>query len=252
MTMTTIKESMTETNWTQHLEHLYRIAMIVTAAHDVDEALQTIVDSACELTDAELGALGVPGAPGEPMTHFVVSGLPATSYVPVEHPPIGRGVLSFLLHGGNSVRLDDVKKHPYFEGWPKAHPVLGSFIGTPIQINGHVLGDLYLANKQSGESFTEDDQRLVEMLAAHAAVVLQTLLYHEQSQDLAISRERETIGRELEDDVLQGMYGVGLLLNNLDMNNVERAERDLAAIRETFDDAIERLRAHLLGLAQHK
>jgi GAF domain-containing protein len=241
---------MTQSNWVQHLEHLYRIGTIVTGAHNVEAALQAIVDAGCELTGAELGALGVPGAPGEPMAHFVVSGLPANAQMPVAHPPVGRGVLSLLLTHGSAVRMDDVKAHPEFEGWPKAHPVLGSFLGTPIQTNGRVLGDLYLANKQDGESFTDDDQRLVEMLAAHAAVVLQTLHYHEQTQELAIIREREVIARQLEDDVLQSMYGVGLMLNNLDLHNPERAERDITVIRETFDSAIESLRRHLLGLSQ--
>lgn len=245
-----IIEDMTHSDWAQHLEHLYRITTMVTAAHDVEAALQAIVDAGCELTGAEMGALGVPGEPGQPMAHFVVSGLPATTQMPAAHPPVGRGVLSLLLHEGGAVRIDDVKKHPYFEGWPKAHPVLGSFLGTPIQSNGQVLGDLYLANKQTGDSFTDEDQRLVEMLAAHAAVVLQNLRFHEQTRELAIAQDREVIARQLEDDVLQSMYGVGLLLNNLNVSDPARAASDINAIRETFDEAIESLRRHLLGLHQ--
>jgi GAF domain-containing protein len=241
----------TDSEWAHHLEHLHRVSTLVTAAHDVESALQVIVDSACEITGAALGALGVPGEPGQPMAHFVTSGLSETMVMPGAHPPIGRGVLAMLLNEGKPVRIANVRQHPHFEGWPKAHPTLDSFLGVPIQSNGQTLGDLYLANKQNGEGFTKDDQQLVEMLASHAAVVLQTLHFHKQTQELAVLHEREVIARQLEDDVLQAMYGVGLLLNNLTLSDTERAARELDAIRETFDEAIERLRKNLLDLSGH-
>lgn len=247
----TLQYMKTQSDWAQQLEHLHRVSTMVTSAHDMQSALQTIVDSACEITGAELGALGVPKAPGMPMAHFITSGLPHGTQMPASHPPIGLGVLSVLLEDGGAVRIDDVTQHPYFEGWPKAHPYISSFLGVPIQINGHILGNLYLANKESGEAFTEEDQRLIEMLATHAAVVLQILRYHEKTQELAILNEREVIARQLEDDVLQAMYGVGLLMKHLDLKNTERAGRDLEVIRETFDEAIERLRRHLTDLAEH-
>lgn len=238
-----------QSDWAQNLEHLYRVATLVTAAHDVDTALQTIIDSAREITGAELGAIGVPGEPGKPMAHFLTSGLPDDAHMPLAHPPIGRGVLSILLHEGKTVRLSNVRQHPYFEGWPAGHPMLDSFLGMPIQFNGEVVGDLYLANKADGEPFSEEDQRLIEMLAAHAAVVIQSLRDRERTQQLAIMREREAIARELQDDVLQAMFGVGLLMGNIDLSEPRQAAHDLQDIRVTFDDAIERLRRHLTELA---
>jgi GAF domain-containing protein len=247
----TLQYMKTQSEWAQQLEQLHRVSTMVTAAHDMQSALQTILDSAREITDAELGALGVPSAPGLPMAYFVTSGLPAGKQMPASHPPIGLGVLSVLLDEGSAVRIDNVAAHPYFEGWPKGHPHISSFLGVPIQINGTTMGNLYLANKQTGEGFTEEDQRLIEMLATHAAVVLQMMRYHEKTQELAVLNERESIARQLEDDVLQAMYGVGLLMKHLDLRNTDRAERDLGVIRETFDDAIERLRRHLTDLASH-
>jgi GAF domain-containing protein len=244
-TMDYIKKS----DWAANLEHLYRVATLVTAAHDVDTALQTIIDSAREITGAELGAIGVPGERGKPMAHFITSGLPDDAVIPLAHPPIGRGVLSVLLREGKTVRLTDIRHHPYYEGWPAGHPMLDSFLGVPIQFNGEVVGDLYLGNKMNGEPFSEEDQRLIEMLAAHAAVVIQSLRDHEKTQQLAIMREREAIAAQLQDDVLQAMYGVGLLMGTINLNQPEQVARDLHDIRMTFDDAIERLRLHLTELA---
>lgn len=239
-----------QSEWAHQLEHLHRASMMVTGAHDMQSALQTILDSARELTDAEIGALGVPKAPGLPMAHFVTSGLPKGTQMPAPHPPTGMGVLRVILGEGGTVRITDVQQHPDFEGYPQSHPPISSFLGVPIQINGQIMGNLYLANKRRGEGFTEQDQQLIEMLATHAAVVLQILRYHEKTQELAILNERTMIARQLEDHVLQAMYGVGLLLNHLDLENTARAKHDLEVIRETFDDAIERLRQHLTDLAK--
>ncbi len=239
---------MLQVTWVEKLERLYDIAVMVASAHDVEEALQTIVDSARELAGAQYAALGVPGKRGEPMWHFATSGLPAEVAISVEHPPIGRGVLGLMLNQGASVRLPDVQTHPAYQGTPHAHPEIHSFLGVPIQSGGQVIGDLYIANKIGADQFTEEDQRLVEMLASHAAVVVQTLHAQQRERELALLRQREQIARELQDDVLQSLYGVGLLLGHLDTHDPARMEQDIAAIRETFDDAIERLRQHLLSL----
>jgi GAF domain-containing protein len=224
---------------------------MVAEAHDVETALHTIIDSAREMIGADIGALGIPGDPGKPMAHFITSGLAPETVGPEAHPPIGRGVLSILLGKGESVRLANVSQHPYFEGFPTRHPDVVSFLGVPIQISGKVLGDLYLANKSNGEPFTEKDQQVIELLAGYAAVVIQSLRYQEQSLDLAMLNEREAFARDLQDDVLQAMYGVGLLMENLALDDPARIKEDVAKIRASLSEAIESLRQHLHNLTHH-
>lgn len=240
-----MSELSTSDRWTHQLARIHQITAMVAEAHDVDTALHTIVDNAREMIGADIGALGIPGEPGEPMAHFITSGLAPETAGPEAHPPIGRGVLSILLRKGESVRLASVTQHPYFEGFPTRHPDVGSFLGVPIQISGRVLGDLYLANKHNGEPFTEEDQRLIELLAGYAAVVVQSLLYQKQSLDLAMLSEREAFARELQDDVLQAMYGVGLLMDNLTLDDPAQIKEDVAKIRASLSEAIESLRQHL-------
>ncbi len=241
---------MAETGWADQLEHLYRVAIAVSDAHDVDSALQLIVDSAREIAGAEMGALGIPGQPGQPMAHFYTSGLPAERKLPIGHPPLGRGVLGLLLEGGQSLRLADVQAHPAFTGYPDAHPGVRSFLGVPIHSRGRTLGDLYLANKRDACEFSETDQRLVEMLAGHAAVVIEGLQYHRQAHRIALLQQREALAAQLQDDVLQTMYGAGLLLHTLNLRDPEQAATDLQNVRALLDTAIERLRQHLTGLTR--
>jgi GAF domain-containing protein len=234
--------------WDCKFERVHYAALTVASAQDVDSALQTIVDSARDVVSAELAALGVPEPSGEQLAHFVVSGISENHKEQIGSAPLGRGLLGLLIREGRALRLDDVQDHPAFSGYPDHHPPIRSFLGIPIQSGGQIFGDLYLANKIGGGTFTEEDQNLIEMLAAHAAVVIQSLRYHQQAQTLALLEAREQIARQLQDDVLQAMYGVGLQLGALDLQNPEGAASQVGDIQHLLDGAIRRLRAHLLSL----
>jgi GAF domain-containing protein len=230
------------------LEHVYRAAVAVAGAHDVETALQIIADSAREVAQAEMAALGVPGSPGQPMAHFVVAGLPAEAVRRAGRPPMGLGVLGVLLKEGKNVRVRDVREHPAFSGMPSHHPVVRSFLGVPVRAGGEIIGDLYLANRLDGDEFTPEDERLIEMLATHAAVVIQSLHYHQQAQRMAVLQARQQTARLIEDHVLQAMYGAGLLLGTLDLNNPSSAAARIQDIQAQLDNAITSLRQHLLAL----
>jgi signal transduction protein with GAF and PtsI domain len=235
--------------WVRRLERVYDAAVAVAGAHDVDSALQIIVNSAREVAGAELAALGVPSQLGEPMAHFVISGLSAEDATRAGHAPMGRGVLGLILTGEQSLRLSNVADHPSFGGYPAAHPHIRAFLGVPIRSAGEVIGDLYLANKVGGEIFDETDQHMIEMLAAHAAAVILNLRYQHKASEVARMRDHEATGRALQDDVLQTLYGSGLLLAQVDLGDKTDAETRLKQVQASLGQAIDHLRAHLLALS---
>jgi GAF domain-containing protein len=223
--------------------------MLVAGAHNIDEALQAIVDSSSQLVDAEFAALGIPGEPGQPMARFFVFGVDSKVIERIGPPPSGHGVLGKLLVDGETVRIPNLHEHPMFSGYLSPHPHITSFLGLPIKVGGQVLGDLYLGNKRSASEFTLEDEQLIGLMAAHAAVIIQNLNYQEHTRQLTLLREREEIARQLQDDVLQKLYGVGLLLGNVNLADPEGARNTFLEAQAHFDLAIENLRAHLLGLA---
>ncbi len=239
----------TPDDWAHKLELLHQAAIAVAGARDVEDALQKIADAARALLAAEMAAIGVPGEPGEPMAHFVVSGLPREAVERAGHAPMGRGVLGVLLREGKPVRLRRLQEHQAYVGLPPQHPGIDSFLGVPVQIGGEVVGDLYVANKIAEEAFSEEDQQLAEMLAAHAAVSIQTLRYHQKNEEVAVVRARARLAPKIEDDVLQALYGAGLLLGTLDLAQPDQAADQIRDIQGRLDSAIQHLRTHLLDMA---
>jgi signal transduction histidine kinase len=90
-----------------------------------------------------------------------------------------------------------------------------SLLGVPILSKEKLIGALYLADKEDGSEFSEADQKLIEMLAIHAAIAIENAKLYEQTQRLAILEERERFSRDLHDGIIQSIYAVGLSLDNV-------------------------------------
>ena len=117
---------------------------------------------------------------------------------------------ALMLHDPDPVRLADMRAHPRFGWWPAAHPELTDFLGMPIMHGDEILGALFLANKQTPGGFTADDEELLRLLAAHAAIALINARLYERSRELSIVEERNRIARELHDAVTQKLFSLRL------------------------------------------
>jgi signal transduction histidine kinase len=146
---------------------------VVAISSDLDlhSVLLRIVVSACELTGAQYGALGVIGADGN-LDDFVTHGIDEELHREIGDLPRGRGILRLLIDEPEPLRLADLRAHPRSFGFPAHHPPMSTFLGVPVRIRGTVFGNLYLTEKQGGGQFTAQDERLVLALASAAGFVI--------------------------------------------------------------------------------
>src|SRR5664280_1930011 len=122
-------------------------------------------------------------------------------------------------------------------------------LGVPVAIRGRTIGNLYLTEKAGG--FTDADQQIVELFAGHAAIAMENARLHDQVQRLVIVEERERIGRDLHDGVIQSIYAVGLTLEDVPDLMVEdpaEASRRVERAIESLDQTIRDIRNFIFGL----
>ncbi len=155
------------------LESLHAAEVEVSRDLELDSVLTTVTDKARELTNAEYGALGVLHADGDRLERFITSGIPDEQAKRIESLPVGRGLLGAVIKSANVIRVADVGMDPRSAGMPHGHPSMSSFLGVPIRTGDRVFGNLYLTNKRDGGAFTDRDEAIVSMLAAHAAVSIE-------------------------------------------------------------------------------
>src|SRR5215472_4704980 len=138
---------------------------------ELEAVLRRIVEVAVELVSARYGALGVVGDGGR-LVEFVPVGLEESEIARIHHWPEGRGLLGKLITDPHPLRLHDISADPDSSGFPEGHPPMRSFLGVPVRIRDAVYGNLYLTEKQGGD-FDEEDEALVQALAAAAGVAIE-------------------------------------------------------------------------------
>ncbi|HEU0336440.1 MAG TPA: GAF domain-containing protein, partial [Gaiellaceae bacterium] len=187
-------------------------AVLSIAAHrGVEKVLLQLVEAARELTEARYAAIGVPDGEGG-FASFITSGMSQAQLDALGELPRTHGLLGTMLEQAEPYRTDDIRSDPHFSGWPEEHPVMRSFLGVPILLGGEVIGAFYLTEKQGRRRgrFTDDDLRLIEELAPHAAVAIENARLFERSRELSILEERNRLARELHDSVAQTMLGAAI------------------------------------------
>jgi signal transduction histidine kinase len=105
--------------------------------------------------------------------------------------PRGRGVLGALISDARTLRLHAISDDPRSVGFPPGHPEMRTFLGTPIRLRGVAYGNLYLTEKAGGAEFDEQDEELVSLLSAQAAVAIENARLYESAT--AWSRQLESM-----------------------------------------------------------
>ena len=219
------------------LNALNEATRAITAELSLEQVLHKITQAAKELMQANFAALGMHDGHGH-LSRFIAIGVDPEQREKIGPLPVGRGLLGVLLHQGESLIVDNIADHPMAAGFPENHPPMNNLLGVPIYSKGDLIGALYLADKEDGTQFTTADQKLVEMLALHAAIAIENARLYGQTQRLAILEERERFARDLHDGIIQSIYAVGLALDQAKMD-----------IRPTNYDARQQIELSLKSLA---
>ena len=179
------------------------------------------------------------------LERFVTFGIGDAERAAIGDLPRGRGILGVLIEDARPLRLDDLMHDPRAVGFPPNHPPMRSFLGVPVMTRGVAFGNLYLAEKQPDGSFTDEDEEIVTLLAAQAAVAIENagsvqrdaLRRAVQAQEA----ERKRLARELHDETGQALTSI--LLGLAAVESSKTAEEAHAAAADLRGLVVETLQS---------
>ncbi|MDF3301511.1 sensor histidine kinase [Streptomyces tropicalis] len=149
---------------------------------DLEQALNSIVEAAATLVDAEYAALGVIGPDGRRLSAFHTVGVSPEQIARIGPYPEGHGILGELIRHPAPLRLTKLSEHPASYGFPDHHPPMNTFLGVPIRVRDQIFGNLYLTEKRGGLQFDEDDESVLSTLAVAAGVAIDNARLYEESR----------------------------------------------------------------------
>jgi signal transduction histidine kinase len=235
---------------------LIEAGMALASELSLDAVLLRIVELAVDLTGARYGALGVLTPDGRSIEEFITVGITAEERAALGDPPTGHGLLGALIREARPLRIPDIGADPRSVGFPSNHPPMKSLLGAPITGRGKVFGNIYLTDKQDADAFDDEDERVLVVLATQAAVAVENARLYDETersgrelQRLQVLEERERIGKELHDGVIQSLFAVGMHLQGLaTATSDDDISRKLESAVEDIDHAIRDLRNYIFGL----
>ena len=187
------------------------ITALLSAGDPGAEALQMIADRAREVAGADVAWM-VTGVERESLVLTAVSGAEADRDQ-MDSVPLDHSLAGVVVETRAAVAVDDLAADPRaldvatWLGWPR----LGPAVVVPLGSGANVEGALALAwQPENAEGYYSLDASLPANFAEHAALALQINRAREDRQHLAVLEDRDRIGRELHDVVIQRLFAVGL------------------------------------------
>ena len=210
-----------------------------------ERAGQRMVEAARDLAGARYAALGIPDDRGG-FEEFLTTGISDEQRAAIGPLPRVHGMLGAMLQEPRPFRTPNIQDDPRFVGWPPAHPDMHSFMGVPIVSKGETIAAFYLTDKIGAEHFGDEDQHLLEMLAAHAAIAIENGRLFSRSRELSIVEERNRLARDLHDSVTQTLFSVVLTAEAAALlvdRDGDRAKEELRRLQDLARGAWQEMRA---------
>jgi len=205
----------------ERLAALHLASLELVQDISLDSLLQRIARIACDQSGATYAAIGVRDKDGG-IANFITVGMPEEDVARMAHPPIGKGLIGVIGAADGPVRVEDISKDSRRAGFPKGHPEMTSLLGVPIRLGNQRLGQIYLTDKTNDETFTPDDERVIETLASYAAVAISNARFYSELRE----RDR-TLTRRNQDLAL--------------LNNLASALASISELDELLETALERV-----------
>ncbi len=153
----------------------------ISATLDLDTVLAEVLESARGLTAARCGVIATVDEAGAPQD-FVFSGFtPAEEQELAAWPDRGR-LFQHLRELPGPLRLADLSDYVRSLGMAPTRTFARTCQGAPMHHRGADVGNFFLAGKEGGEEFTDEDEEVLMLLASQAAAAIASARTHRNEQ----------------------------------------------------------------------
>ena len=219
------------------LNALNRIGRELTGILDLDQLLQRVAALLQESFDYRNVQVSWVAEGSASLQVRAVAG-PLQNEVPLgTSRPMDQGISGLAAKNRRAVLSNEVAQDPSNVAATGADDL--AELAVPVTVNGEVVA-VITVDSTAPASFDDSDVTTLETLADQLAVAIQNIqLYYqqrEQSRRLAVAEERDRIGRDLHDGVIQSIYAVGLILEDIAFQAPQEPGEVPARLEEAVGD----------------
>ncbi|MDX1429490.1 MAG: SpoIIE family protein phosphatase, partial [Rhodothermales bacterium] len=184
----------------EELSILNDLATAIGGTNDATEIMEIIVKRSLKTVHAEQGVITLINEEHnrDPLSTFVRS-MSSSSEHHAIHPD--ESILGWIMTYQRPLVVNDPANDPRFQG-TRFDETVRSIICVPMVARSRLVGTLTIYNKKDAGGFTEADQRLVSILAAQSAQVLENARLHEEESALQQIQEELKLASQIQSKLL--------------------------------------------------
>ncbi|MBN1505097.1 MAG: PP2C family protein-serine/threonine phosphatase [Candidatus Eisenbacteria bacterium] len=178
----------------EELTILNDLARAIGASHNSQEIMNTIIRRSLRAVNCEQGVITlVDEKANQPMKTLI-----RTMVSSAEHQPLhlNQSLIGWMYLNKRPLLVNDPSADDRFKGvrWDAS---IRSLLCVPLLIKSELKGVLTVYNKRGG-GFTEEDQRLLAIIAGQSAQIIETARLYEEEQALVHMREELRLALDIQ------------------------------------------------------
>ncbi len=186
---------------TRQIDALRTVGIEMTRELDLSALLALITRHALELVGAGTGAVWLWNEAAQKLDRQTWHGL--SEWTQGWRLDLGEGVVGTVAQRREGMLVNDYRTSPYAHPGVLARSSVTAVLAEPLLYQERLLGVLAVNDEGTGRRFTEEDRRLLGLLAAHAATAIERARLHTETERRrreaeAIAELARTVNKSLE------------------------------------------------------
>jgi len=183
----------------KELTTLNELALAISGRIDSEEIMNTIISRSIRSIGAQQGDITlIDEEQEEPGKTLVRSMVNSSHYSPLH---LNQNLHGWMQINKKTLKIDDPEDDTRFKNveWEES---IKSVLSAPLMIRSKLIGILTLYNKENEEVFTEQDKRLLSIIASQSAQVVENARLHEKEQALKEMRREVELAAKIQKQLL--------------------------------------------------
>ena len=234
----------------EDLALLNHMGASLTSSLDLDELLNKTLAQLMAHFKVEAGEIFLLDKESQTLRLVLHRGKAAEAFWTRNRFKLGEGVVGMVARSMRPIITSELDQDERFLRSAIVEIGFKQMVCIPLSAPGELVGVLSIASL-SPTAINEHDVSLLMSIGTWAGTAIENARLHANARRLAILEERERIGMDLHDGVIQSIYGVGLALENirhLMHENLDQADADVSKSIENLNATIRDLRTYILDL----
>lgn len=183
----------------EELSMLNDLARTIGASVNSNDIMKKIIHRSLRAVHAEQGVITLVDPKAKQSMKTLVRTMVSSSEQQPFH--FNQNLLGWMYLNKKPLLINDAQRDERFRGvkWDKT---INSLICIPLMIKSELIGVLTVYNKKEGKKFTEEDQRLLTIIAAQSAQVIDNARLYEEEQALFRMQEEVKLAYKIQLDLL--------------------------------------------------